>query len=189
MNKFTEHYIENQELVLQINKTLDHLSKLDEEGKLSYYPLGFFGIFIKFQNCIYAQFEQYCLGEKSSQEFLPKRKHIFNDEIELRKFLGAKNKDYIDYNDRISSLSQYIFESNPFDNLSYLSPLSYQQLIDVRNYIAHESGSTKSKLMKMTHNISLEEYLAKKKQGKTNFERIITCLKQFSDYIIDGIEN
>lgn len=189
MNKFTENYEENRELILQINTTLDHLSKLEEVNKLSYYPLGFFGIFIKFQNCIYNQFEKYCLGEKSSQNFSPERKHVFNDEIELRKFLGTKNRDYIDYNERIFSLSEYIFVSNPFDKLSYLSPLSYQQLIDVRNHVAHESDTTKAKIARMTHNISLEEYFAKKSQGKTNFERIITCLKLFSDYIIDGVEN
>ena len=69
---------------------------------------------------------------------------MFNDEIELRKFLGTKNRDYIDYNERIFSLSEYIFVSNPFDKLSYLSPLSYQQLIDVRNHVAHESDTTKA---------------------------------------------
>ena len=189
MNKFTDYYTENQELVVQINKTLDHLSSLDEENKHSYYPLGFFRIFIKFQNCIYSQFEKYCLGEKSSQNFLPDRKHVFNDEVELRTFLGSKNRDYIDYDDRIINLSEYIFVSNPFGNLSFLSPLSYQQLIDVRNYIAHESDKATSKLLDMTHNISLEDYLAKKKDGRTNFEKIVKCLKQFSDYIIDGQEH
>ena len=189
MNKFTEYYSENQELVLQINKTIDHLSSLDDQNKLSYYPLGFFRIFIKFQNCIYDQFEKYCLGEKSSKDFLPERKHVFYDSIELRTFLGSKNRDYIDYDDRIMNLSEYIFVSNPFRNLSFLSPLSYQQLIDVRNYIAHESDKATSKLLDMTHNISVEEYFAKKKDGRTNFEKIITCLKQFSDYIIDGEEN
>ncbi len=189
MTEKTNKHPETEELVETINQTISCLSKLSDEEKLNYYPLAFFGIFVKFQNVVYKQFEKYCIGEPSSADYCPNRKHIFSDLSELRSFLKIRS-EYIDYDDRINELADYIFDENPFSNLFSLEPLSYLMLKNIRNHIGHESNSSYQKLLSariIREDQTISEYFAKRsKRGKVHFDELINSIYEFSNYIIEG---
>lgn len=190
MKEFDNKYVETTELVASINNSILTLAKLDDEEKINYYPIAFFEVFVNFQNLVYASFENYCIGMKSSYGYCPVRKHIFGDEIELRAFLKTKS-EYIDYDLRIVDLSDYIFETNPFSNLKYMKPLQFSILKDVRNYIAHKSSQSLKKLESariVRDNRSLAMYFAAKykSNNKPYFDVIITNIYEFANYIIEG---
>lgn len=193
MDKYTNKHIETAELVDTINNCIDCINKLEDSELINYYPLAFINIFVKFQNVVYLLFEKYCVGQPSSAGYLPELLHNFNDEIELRKFLGNKNKDYIDYDDRIRELADFIFRPNVFENLFYLSPVSYTNLKYIRNYIAHESDSSKNKVVQagiIRENEVLGTYFLKRNsRGKINFNEIVHNLYEYCSYLIEGPEN
>lgn len=190
MKEFVNMYVETEELVETINKYIRTINSLDEESKVNYYPLAFFAIFVKFQKLVYNQFERYCLGQCSSANYCPKRKHCFADEKELRHFLGSKKREYIDYDDRIEILSSHIFIDNPFDNLFCLIPQSYNNLKKIRNYIAHESDISKGKLIEskiLDDSGDISIYFAQKsKKSIIHFNEIIKSLYDYSNYILEG---
>lgn len=182
---------ENEELISQINFVIGQVNTLKQPELYELYPYFFFSVFIKFQNFVYTMFEKYALGQVSTKGYQPTLKHIFQDEKELHSFLGTKKKDYIEYDDKIDLLSCYIFNPDIFFKLSMLQPIPYNQLIAIRNYIAHESNHSRSKLEQfkiIDSNNTLSDYFIKKKKGtsKCYFELIIENLKNLSDYIIDA---
>lgn len=182
---------ENREFIEHINECINILNSIDDDSKKIFlYPYLFFSIFVKFQNVVYNLFDQYAIGKSSSKGYTPVLKHKFKDEKELHVFLGSKNKEYIEYDDRIDKLSQYIFDDNIFDKLNMLSPLSYSKLLDIRNYIAHESVKSLNRLIDggiINNGSKLSDYFIKKKKGtaKTYFEMIVQNLKNFTDFLIN----
>ena len=134
-------------------------------------------------------FELYALGGSSSKGYTPRLKHIFSEEKELRAFLGGK-KDYIEYDTRISTLSEYIFDDDLFDKLRMLQPYPYNQLVEIRNHIAHESEHSKSKMIQqrfINDSEEISDFLLKKRNGRadTYIVSIIKTLKEYSDYLIN----
>lgn len=189
MNKVINKHPETEELVETINQVISCLSKFSDEEKLNYYPLAFFSIFVKFQNLVHNQFEKYCIGEQSSTGYCPNRKHVFSDISELRSFLKTRS-EYIDYDDRISELADYIFDENPFSNLFSLEPLGYLMLKHIRNHIGHESNSSYQKLFSariIREDQTISEYFAKRsKRGKIHFEELANSIYEYTNYIIEG---
>lgn len=189
MRTFENKHPETAELTTSINDTLICLSKLDDSEKLSYYPLAFLGIFVKFQKLVYNQFELYCLGERSSCNYCPIRKHVFHSEQELRAFLKI-HSEYIDYDERILDLSEYIFENNPFTKMFSIQPQGYHMLKHIRNHIAHESQSSFTKLYNariLKEGQNINQYFAmRSKRSKIHFHELVNSLYEFSNYIIEG---
>lgn len=190
MKEIKNKHSETEELVSLINKCYAIIDKLDEENRINYYPIAFFEVFVSFQVMVYSLFEMYCVGRHSSAKYCPKRKHSFLDEKELRAFLRTKT-EYIDYDSRISDLSEYIFENDPFTNLNFMTPLSFPVLKMIRNYVAHSSESSISKLEAagiVRPNRSLSDYLAEKnkKTSRSYFEEIVLSIYGFSNYLVEG---
>ncbi len=189
MKTLTNKYPETIELTTSINDVILCLSKLDDYNKINFYPLAYMGIFVKFQKLLFTQFKLYCIGHKSSLGYCPERRHIFEDEIELRAFLKVKS-EYTDYDESIHQLSDYIFKDAPFSKLFSLEPQGYYILKHIRNHIAHESQSSYKKLLDahiIKDDQTIGEYFAKRsKKGKIHFEELITSLYDFSNYIIEG---
>ena len=134
-------------------------------------------------------FESYALGNVSSQGHTPILKHTFAEEKELRAFLGGK-KDYIEYDTKIKELSEYIFTNDVFDKLSMLQPIPYNQLVDIRNHIAHESSHSRNKIIQqhiINETEEISDFFVKRKKGggEIYIVAIIKSLKEYSDYIID----
>ena len=187
---YENHHPETEDLVLSINNCFAIIDKLDEEQILNFYSKAFFEIFVKYQNLIYRLFNQYCLGEKSSTGYCPVRKHMFGDELELRTFLQS-NSEFINYDNRINELAEYIFDTSPFQNLNCMTPLSFSLLKDIRNYLAHESNSSYKKLLQariIKEDRSIDEYFASsyRKRNKSYFIVIVQNIYDFSNYLIEG---
>ena len=60
------------------------------------------------------------------------------------------NRTYVEYPTQIKKLSKHIFTKDPFDVIFSDNNIfnAYNQIIAIRNYIAHESGESKAKLIK-----------------------------------------
>lgn len=114
------------------------------------YDLALLKIWIQFEKFISELFVVYATGSSSEEGFAPRLKIRFADEEQLNVFLREGNRTYIDYPAQIKRLSKYIFENDPFDILFLDAAISnaYNQIVAIRNYIAHESGEAKSKMIK-----------------------------------------
>lgn len=180
---------ETVELVEHINNVIEMLNTLSEEQIYFLSPYLFFSTFIKFQKFIYNMFELYALGGTSSQGYTPSLKHTFSDEKELHAFLGGK-KEYIEYDAKINALSEYIFDNDIFDKLRMLQPIPYNQLVDIRHHIAHESNHSRNKIIQqhiINETEEISDFFVKKKKGSadTYIVAIIKTLKEYSDYVIN----
>lgn len=180
---------ENVELVEHINNVIEMLNTLNEAQIYFLSPYLFFSTFIKFQKLVYNMFESYALGNVSSQGRTPILKHTFAEEKELRAFLGGK-KDYIEYDTKIKELSEYIFANDVFDKLSMLQPIPYNQLVDIRNHIAHESNHSRNKIIQqhiINETEEISDFFVKRKKGggEIYIVAIIKSMKEYSDYLID----
>lgn len=189
MQALINKHPETAELVESINEAIVCISKLSEAERPGYYCLAFFGIFVKFQKIVREQFEHYCLGEQSSSGYCPERKHVFHDISELRSFLKTRS-EYIDYDERIYELAEYIFEDNPFSNLFSIEPQGYLMLKSIRNHIGHESDSSYKKLYDariIRDDQTISTYFAmRSKRNKIHFDELVLSIYEFSNYIIEG---
>lgn len=114
------------------------------------YDIALFKIWIQFEKFISQLFVDYCIGNTSESGYSPTLNLQFKDETQLNAFLVQGNKKYIEYPDRIQRLSKHIFETNPFDIIfaDSTNKTAYDQIVAIRNYVAHESGEAKIKLIK-----------------------------------------
>ncbi len=113
------------------------------------YEASFFKIYVKFEVFLADMFKSYCIGTVNSNGYCPQRKLAFANEEQLDAVLKG-DKQYVDYLKKIESLSKHIFIDNPFnvifdvaDNSTYLN-----QMMALRNYIAHESSESRNKYIK-----------------------------------------
>lgn len=114
------------------------------------YDIAIFKIWIQFEKYLGDLFVKYATGEESADGFAPSLNIRFASEEQLNIFLREGNKTYIDYSKQIQKLSKHIFQNNPFDVI-FEEAENYNvflQLTAIRNYIAHESGESKAKLIK-----------------------------------------
>ena len=71
-----------------------------------------------------------------------------------------------------------------------LQPYPYNQLVEIRNHIAHESEHSKSKMIQqrfINDSEEISDFLLKKRNGRadTYIVSIIKTLKEYSDYLIN----
>jgi len=114
------------------------------------YDIALLKIWIQFEKFIAELFVTYATGNQSEEGFTPTLKLRFVDESQLNVFLREGNRTYIDYPTQIKRLSKYIFDNDPFDVIFLNATINnaYAQIISIRNYIAHESGEAKTKMIK-----------------------------------------
>ena len=112
------------------------------------YEAYFLKIYVAFENYLGLLFEKYCLGEHSSEGYIPKRRLEFDSIEQVRNIINlGKKQNYIDYIDKIKCLSKDIFQENPFDIILEDSEnvTIFNQMTALRNCIAHESDYSKKR--------------------------------------------
>lgn len=114
------------------------------------YDIALLKIWIQFEKFMSELFVMYSTGQQSETGFMPKLKLRFIDETQLNAFLREGNRTYIDYPTQIMKLSKHIFVNDPFDVIFSDATIknAYNQIVSIRNYIAHESGESKIKMIK-----------------------------------------
>ncbi|MBO7081923.1 MAG: hypothetical protein J6V99_07825 [Neisseriaceae bacterium] len=132
----------------EVKQAISYWTKWANETKQ--YDIALFKIWIKFEQFISKLFELYATGQSSETGYIPNRRLEFQNEEHLNLFLRGKSKPYIEYWGVIEHLSKHIFVENPFDILVSDATItsSFKEIRAIRNYIAHESGEAKRKLVK-----------------------------------------
>lgn len=154
--------------------------------------LAFFKIYIKFEKFTSDLFIFYSTGQNSSFDFCPERKLPFIDDTHLNNVIGNKNRAYINYFENITDLSEHIFVNNPFEiittDVNYSGEFNNMKIL--RNYIAHESLSSKKKYVQSLLNnrdfIEPHEFLSKirRSTGKSNLTTYIEIIIASTNYLI-----
>ena len=158
------------------------------------YEIAIFKIFVKLELFLTEMFIIYATGEASSSGYIAKRRLEFQDKKHLEGILKS-NKAFIDYGDKIKSLSGHIFieKSNPFD-LIFLDCKYFEvfnKLKAIRNYVAHESSESKRKYIKDVLNnsdfVEPHKYLMKinKKHHKSEYTLYIKKITEMVDLIVN----
>lgn len=113
------------------------------------YDIALLKIWIQFEKFLGNLFVTYATGNESESGYKPNLRLQFQSEEHLNAFLREGNKKYIDYIKQIERLSKHIFSNNPFDMIFNDSTnySIYKQIVSIRNYIAHESGEAKTKMI------------------------------------------
>lgn len=115
------------------------------------YDIALLKIWIQFEKFIAELFVAYSTGNESEEGFVPTLNLQFSNAEQLNVFLREGNRTYVDYPTQIKKLSKHIFANNPFDVifLDSTTNSAYNQIIAIRNYIAHESGEARSKMINL----------------------------------------
>lgn len=115
------------------------------------YDIALLKIWIQFERFMSDLIIAYSTGKPSEKGYLPTLKIKFQDEEQFNAFMREGNKKYIEYLSKIEKLSKHIFVNDPFDIifLDAANKTAYEQIKALRNYIAHESGEAKSKLINL----------------------------------------
>ena len=161
------------------------------------YEAYFLKIYVAFENYLGELFEKYCIGQMSSEGYIPKRRLEFDTLEQLRNIINSgKKQNYIDYIDKIKSISKDIFEENPFDILLEDSEnvTIFNQMISIRNCIAHESDYSKKVyqdacLGNSTYKSPGNFLMSKnKRKSKSNYAIYIDKIKSISYGLIKNAE-
>lgn len=183
--------LDNSELIDEITKWENIL----ENDKTTYndelYEIAFFKIFIKFEKFLSVCFEEYCVGNGTTDEYCPNRKLNFIDRNHLIKVMKPVNRSFINHIDTIK-ISDCFFddEDNPFDIITIDPTYSgiFDQMKKIRNFIAHESDEAKTKYSGIMNNNfkPVCEFLSTKKKGESisNYTYYTEAIKDISNYIL-----
>ena len=125
------------------------------------YDIALLKIWIQFERFISELIITYSTGQPSEMGYLPTLKIRFQDEERFNAFMREGNKKYVEYLSKIEKLSKHIFIDDPFDVifLDATNKPAYEQLKALRNYIAHESGEAKSKLINLCFSGNANNFL------------------------------
>lgn len=125
------------------------------------YDIALLKIWIQFERFISELIITYSTGQPSEMGYLPTLKIRFQDEEQFNAFMREGNKKYVEYLSKIEKLSKHIFINDPFDVifLDATNKTAYEQLKALRNYIAHESGEAKSKLINLCFSGNANNFL------------------------------
>lgn len=169
------------------------LSISEPNNKL--YELAFFKIFVKFELFLSNIFITYSIGTSSSAGYIADRKLEFKDEQHLKAILKSSNANFVNYAEKIPSISREIFaeEKDPFSLIFRDLNINndYKRMTVVRNYIAHESAESKKKYKELfclnSNFIEPGDWLLKKPRGnkKTNYTIFIDTIEKMRDILID----
>lgn len=113
------------------------------------YDIALLKIWIQFERFLGATFIAYSTGQQSEKGYCPNLKIRFLDEEQFNIFMRDGNKTYIEYIEKIEKLSKHVFVNNPFDVifLDSNNKPAFEQMKALRNYIAHESGEARRKVI------------------------------------------
>ena len=144
------HWGAFQMTIEEINNSIEYWSNWASIEENKRYDIALMKIWVQFEKFISDLFVNYSLGIPSENGYLPKRSLEFKSETQLNAFLRPENRTFIDYPSQIQKLSKYIFEKNPFDIifLDSNNNVTYLNIMAIRNYVAHESGESREKLIK-----------------------------------------
>lgn len=156
------------------------------------YEIFFFKAYVKFEVYLSQIFEEYCIGVSSSKGYCPNRKLNFIDKEHLRAVLKG-DKQYMDYIKKIELLSRHIFIDNPFDLIFQVADNNtmFNQMIALRNYIAHESMESKKRYTETCLGggefIEPYKYLMKinRHRSQSNYTLYMNKMKEISDMILE----
>lgn len=162
--------------------------------------IALFKIHIQVEKYFTKMFYWYGTGQTGTYGYEPERKLEFIDESHLSNFLlSVQNKPYIDYFNTIQKVSKHIFveSKDPFGlfflDSNYMN--SYNQIVAIRNYIAHESSEARKKYIKLCLNNKDEDFTEPVnflKELKRNVTPSQSNYSYYTDLIIqicDIIEN
>lgn len=117
----------------------------------SRFDIALLKIWIQFEKFTAELFVNYATGIPSEEGYSPTLNLQFSSAEQLNVFLREGTKKYVDYPRQIEKFSKHIFTNDPFsvifqdtDNKS-----AYDQIVAIRNYIAHESAEAKIKMTKL----------------------------------------
>lgn len=133
-----------------IDEIIDWWSEWAREQGNNRYDIALLKIWIQFEKFLAELFVSYAIGESSESGYYPELKLQFCDEGQLTAFLREGNKKYVEYISQIEKLSKHIFVNDPFQIifLDSENKEAFNQIRVLRNYIAHESGEAKLKLIR-----------------------------------------
>lgn len=159
------------------------------------YDIALFKIWIQFEKFISELFVLYATGKESETGYKPSLKLQFQDDVQLNAFLRG-DRTYVDYPNKINALSRHVFADDPFDFAIYSDSnnhTAYDQIIAVRNYVAHESGESRKKYINAClggnedNYIAPNDYLIKinKRIGKSHYTELVNSVKNMVSILID----
>lgn len=183
--------LDNSELINKITKWENIL----ENNKTTYndelYEIAFFKIFIKFEKFLSVCFEEYCVGNETTDGYCPNRKLNFIDINHLKKVIKHQSQTFINHIDFIKISDCFFDDSdNPFDIIRIDPTYNgiFDQMKKIRNFIAHESDEAKSKYSEIMNNNfkPVCKFLSTKKKGKSisNYTYYTEAIKKISNYIL-----
>lgn len=152
------------------------------------YDIALLKIWIQFERFVSELMIIYSTGHASEKGYSPSLKIQFQDEEQFNAFMREGNKKYVEYLSKIEKLSKHIFINDPFDVifLDATNKTAYEQLKALRNYIAHESGEAKSKLINLCFSGNSNNFL-EPNDFLTTRER--STRNTYYTYYINIIEN
>ena len=161
------------------------------------YDIALFKIWIQFERFLGHLFVTYATGNTSETGYSPGLKITFQDEEHFNVFMREGTKQYIEYLNKIEKLSNHIFTDNPFDIIladTNFNP-AFEQMKAIRNYIAHESGEAKRKLINTCFNGNEDkfkepnEFLKAKEKttGDTYYTYYIKVIENTADLLVNGL--
>ena len=172
----------------------NEISKLNGT-KSVIYEIAFFKIFVKLEVFLSNLFVYYSTGNESDRGYKPSRKLEFEDEKHLKAVLKNSNSSYVNYLDKIKSLSKHIFdnEKDPFGLIFSDAGYSgyYNKMQILRNYIAHESEESKNKYIReVLNNKSFIEpykhlFSTNRKNSKTFYSIYIEKITEITEILIE----
>ena len=132
-----------------VNKAISEWTVWAAKPEVQRYDIALLKIWIQFERFVGELFVTYATGNTSEKGYCPTLKIKFQDEEQFNAFMRDGTKKYVEYLDKIEKLSSHIFKENPFEVIlldANIKP-SFDQMRAIRNYIAHESGEAKRKLI------------------------------------------
>lgn len=183
--------------VEEINNSITYWSDWASHDDNKRYDVALMKIWVQFEKFMSELFVDYCLGIASENGYLPERSIEFKSETQLNAFLRAENKQYVDYPSQIKKLSKHIFEKDPFDVIFSDSNnnVTYENIMAIRNYVAHESGEARKKLIKNIYSgreerfVEPVDYLLRKEKSthKTYYTYYTTFIGNIAQLLTEEI--
>lgn len=171
-----------------IENSINYWTNWAQEENNQRYDIALLKIWIQFEKFLGEMFVTYAIGQASETGFKPDLHLQFRDEEQLNAFLRENNRKYIDYLGQIQKLSKHIFVSDPFDVIfsDVTSQTVYNQVLAIRNYIAHESGDAKTKIINTCFSGDSNRF-----QEPNNFllTRETTTRDTYYTYYVNAIKN
>ena len=184
--------VDNSELIGEITKWENILKNKNTVYNNELYEIAFFKIFIKFEKFLSVCFEEYCVGNGTTDGYCPNRKLNFIDKYHLINVIKPQSRSFINHID-IIKISDCFFDDadNPFDIIRIDPTYTgiFDQMKKIRNFIAHESDEAKSKYSGIMNNNfkPVCKFLLAKKKGESisNYTYYIEAIKKISNCILN----